>query len=163
MPAAKLKAFLDEHGIAYIALQHSPAYTAQGLAARMHIHGWDLAKTTILKVDGKYAMAVLPAPCQVDIERFKAMAGAKDVALASEAELRGLFPGCELGAMPPFGNLFGLPVYVDERLADDKSIVFNAGTHTEAIRMEFADFERLVAPTIAGFRSGKPAARARTA
>jgi Ala-tRNA(Pro) deacylase len=151
MPTAKLKKFLDENGIKYLAIQHSVAYTSQELAARMHIHGWELAKTTILKVDGKFHMAVLPAPCHVDLSKFRDLTGAKSVVLAAEEEFKQLFPECELGAMPPFGNLYGLPVHVDERLTEDDSIVFNAGTHTEAIRLDFADFKRLAKPEIAAF------------
>ena len=151
MPAASLKKFLDEHNVKYLTIQHSPAYTAQGTAARMHIHGWELAKTTVLKVDGAFVMAVLPAPAHVDLDKFKRIVGQSSVALATETEFQGLFAGCDLGAMPPFGNLYGLPVYVDERLAKDPSIVFNAGTHSEAIRMDFADFQRLVQPTIGAF------------
>jgi Ala-tRNA(Pro) deacylase len=151
MPSAKLKKFLDENDVRYLAIQHSVAYTSQELAARMHIHGWELAKTTILQVDGKFYMAVLPAPCQVDMSRFREVVGAESVALAAEEEFKKLFPECELGAMPPFGHLYSLPVYVDERLTEDESIVFNAGTHTEAIRMDFVDFERLAKPVIAHF------------
>lgn len=152
MPTAKLKSFLDERQVKYITIQHSTAYTSQEVAAKMHIHGWELAKTTILKVDGRFVMAVLPAPCQVDLDRFREVAGAQSVSLASEKEFKDLFPGCDVGAMPPFGNLYGLPVYLEERLARDASIAFNAGTHTEAIRMDFADFARLVEPKLADFR-----------
>ena len=151
MPTAKLKKFLDDNQVRYLTIQHSPAFTIQEVAAQMHIHGWELAKTTILKADGKFVMAVLPAPCRVDLERMRSLAGAGSVALATEAEFRSLFPECELGAMPPCGNLYGLPVYVDGRLREDKSIVFNAGTHTEAIRMDYGDFERLVEPTVGSF------------
>ena len=152
MPAAKLKRFLDDQRVKYVTIAHSTAYTSQEVAASMHIHGSELAKTTVLKTDGKFVMAVLPAPDHVDLERFGEVSGAKVVALASEKEFMDLFPGCQVGAMPPFGNLYGLPVYVDEELARDRSIVFNAGTHTEAIRMDFADFKRLVEPRIMAFR-----------
>jgi Ala-tRNA(Pro) deacylase len=151
MSAETLKAFLNERGVKYLVLTHSPAYTSQELAARMHIHGWEFAKTTILEADRKHVMAVVPAPCHVDLDRFRSVVGAGAVSVASELEIAPLFPGCELGAMPPFGNLYGLPVYVDHRLAQDPSIVFNAGTHTEAIRMDFADFARLVKPILADF------------
>ena len=154
MPVDKLRQFLDAEGVKYVLIIHSRAYTAQEIAAKMHIHGWELAKTTILKVDGKFMMAVMPAPIQVDMSAFREAAGAKAVALAAEEEFKQLFPECELGAMPPFGNLYGLPVYVDDRLVADPSIVFNAGTHTEAIRMDFADFKRLVNPKIAHFGVG---------
>ncbi len=156
MPSARLKKFLDEQNVKYLSIQHSRAFTAQEVAAKMHIHGWELAKTTVLKVDGKFVMAVMPAPVHVDMSAFREIVGAKSVALAAEEEFKQLFPECELGAMPPFGNLYGLPVYVDERLAEDPSIVFNAGTHTEAVRMDFGDFRRLVQPKIAHF--GVPAA-----
>jgi Ala-tRNA(Pro) deacylase len=114
----------------------------------MHVPGWELAKTTILKVDQGFVMVVLPAPAHVDVDKVRKIVGQKSVALASETDFQGLFPGCELGAIPPFGHLFGLPVYVDERLAKDPSIVFSAGTHREAIRMDFADFKRLAKPTV---------------
>jgi Ala-tRNA(Pro) deacylase len=146
MPAAKLKSFLEENEVEYKTLRHEAAYTAQGVAASTHVHGWELAKSVVLKVDDGYALAVLPAPAHVDFERIKLAIGARAVALASEAEMQSLFPGCELGAMPPFGNLYGLPVYVDLSLGLDDSIVFNAGTHTEAIRIAYEDFERLVHP-----------------
>lgn len=151
MPAATLKKFLDENKVKYLTVLHSLAYTTQEVAAKMHIHGWELAKTTILKADGKFVMAVLPAPCRVDFEKFRALVGARSVVLASEEEFRNLFPECELGAMPPFGNLYGLPVYVDERLREDQSIAFNAGSHTEAIRMDYRDFERLAKPAVGWF------------
>jgi Ala-tRNA(Pro) deacylase len=151
MPAQKLKKFLDENGVKYLVVQHSPAFTTQETAAKMHIHGWELAKAAILKVDGKLTMAVLPAPLQVDLVKIKEILGAKSVVLATEAEFRGAFPECDLGAMPIFGNLYGLPVIVDEELSRDESIVFNAGTHTEAIRMDYADFERLARPKVARF------------
>ncbi|MBI3933010.1 MAG: YbaK/EbsC family protein [Acidobacteria bacterium] len=154
MLAARLKTFLEEKGVPYATLPHEPAYTAQGVAARTHVHGWELAKSVVLKVDGAYALAVLPAPAHVDIERFRAATGAKTVALATEEEFKGLFPGCDVGAMPPFGNLYGLPVYVDERLTKDPSIVFNAGTHWEAVRMDYADFARLVQPRVIRFGRG---------
>jgi Ala-tRNA(Pro) deacylase len=151
MISPKLKEFLDGRDIRYTVISHSPAYTAQELASNMHVHGWDLAKTTIVTMDGRPAMAVLPAPCKVDFEKLREITGARTVNLALEDEVRALFPDVELGAMPPFGNLYGLPVYTDERLARDPSILFHAGTHTDAIRMNFADFMRLVEPTIRSF------------
>lgn len=151
MPATKLKQYLDDNRVRYITIQHSIAFTTQEVAAKMHIHGWEIAKTTILKADGQLVMAVLPAPCKVDLDRMRREIGAKSVVIAAEEEFRNHFPECELGAMPPFGNLYGVPVYVDEQLADDPSIVFNAGTHTEAIRMDYKDFERLVKPKVLRF------------
>ena len=148
MPAQKLKEFLDSHGVRYVVITHSPAYTAQEIAASAHIRGKEMAKTVIVKIDGKLAMAVLPAAQKVDVDRWRAAAGAKTVELASEADFRDAFPGCQLGAMPPFGNLYGMEVYVATRLAEDEEIAFSAGSHTELIRLSYKDFERLVAPKV---------------
>jgi Ala-tRNA(Pro) deacylase len=151
MLATKLKTFLDEKRVPYTKLPHEPAYTAQGVAARAHVHGRELAKSVVLRVDGAFVLAVLPAPVHVDLERFRTATGARNLALATDEEFKSLFPGCELGAMPPFGNLYGLPVYVEERLTKDASIVFNAGTHSDAVRMDYADFARLVQPKVLRF------------
>ena len=148
---ARLQKLLDEKGVKYTTILHSPAYTAQHLAAETHIHGWEIAKSTILKADGSYVMAVLPAPYCVDLERMQSVLTADSVELATEEEIRGLFPETEVGAMPPFGNLFDLPVFVEQRLAEDLYITFNAGTHREALRLQFTDYRRLVEPTVAGF------------
>lgn len=157
MPAATLKKFLDENNVRYLVVRHSVAYTSQELAARMHIHGWELAKTVLFKADGRLIMAVLPAPMMVDVEKLRDVAGAKSLVLASEEEFRGRFPDCDLGAMPPFGRLFDIPTYAEKRLSRDPSIVFPAGSHTEAIRMDTADFERLARPKIASFGNLEPA------
>jgi len=149
MPARKLKEFLDRYHTKYVSISHSPAYTAQEIAASAHIPGRELAKTVIVKLDGKPAMAVLPASFRLDLTLFKEASGARQVELASEPEFKNLFPDCEIGAMPPFGNLYGLPVYVAEKLTDDREIAFNAGTHSELIRMTYSDFERLVQPIVA--------------
>jgi len=154
MLAPRLKTFLDGNHVPYATLQHAIAFTAQGVAAATHVHGRELAKTVVIRVDGRFVLAVLPAPGRVDLKRLREIVGADLVSLATEAEFQGLFPGCEAGAMPPFGNLYGLPVYVDQKLALDQSIVFNAGTHSEAIRMDYADFERLVQPKVAAFARG---------
>jgi Ala-tRNA(Pro) deacylase len=148
MPARKLKEFLDRYHAKYISISHSPAYTAQEIAASAHIPGKELAKTVIVKVDGEPAMAVLPASSRLDLALLKEASGAKQVELASEQEFKNLFPDCEVGAMPPFGNLYGLPVYVARKLTDDHWIAFNAGTHCELIRMAYRDFERLVQPMV---------------
>ena len=149
--AARLKSFLDENGIKYTLLTHSPAYTAQEAAATLHVPGKELAKSVVIKCDGKLALAVLPASFRVNTKQLAEAAGAKKVELASENEFSATFADCELGAMPPFGNLYNLPVYVDELLAQDEEIVFNAGTHRDAARMLYQDFARLVAPQIARF------------
>jgi Ala-tRNA(Pro) deacylase len=151
MPLSKVRAFLDEHHVKYVVISHSKAYTAQGIAAIAHIRGQELAKTVIVKLDGALAMAVLPASFQVDLLALKKDVGVKDAALASEREFKQHFPDCETGAMPPFGNLYGIPVYVDETLTRDQEIAFNAGTHFELIRMEYVDFDRLVEPQVLEF------------
>jgi Ala-tRNA(Pro) deacylase len=151
MPLNKVRAFLDEHHIKYVVLSHSKAYTAQGIAAISHIPGQELAKTVIVKLDGALAMAVLPASYQVDLLALKKVVGVKDATLASEREFKEHFPDCETGAMPPFGNLYGIPVYVDETLTHDTQIAFNAGTHLELIRLSCADFEALVKPIVLRF------------
>jgi Ala-tRNA(Pro) deacylase len=148
MPARKLKEFLDRYHTKYVNISHSPAYTAQEIAASVHIPGQELAKTVIVKLDGELAMAVLPASSRLDLALLKEAAGARQVELASEPEFKDLFPDCEIGAMPPFGNLYGLPVYVAQTLTDDREIAFNAGTHSELIRMAYSDFERLVEPVV---------------
>ena len=146
MPSKKLKAFLDENNIKYITIQHSSAYTAQEIAAIAHIPGKDLAKTVILKINGKMAMAVLPASYKVSFDDLKEMLGANEVRLAYEQEFMDKFPDCEVGAMPPFGNIYGMDVYVAESLAEEEEIAFNACSHTELIKMDYSDFEKLVKP-----------------
>lgn len=149
--AARLKSFLDEKGAKYTLLAHSPAYTAQEAAATMHVPGKELAKTVVVKADGKLALAVLPASYRVNTKLLAEAAGAKKVELATENEFSTAFPDCELGAMPPFGHLYGLGVYVDEVLAQDEEIVFNAGTHRDAVRMPYKTFAELAAPRLARF------------
>ncbi|APF18333.1 YbaK/prolyl-tRNA synthetase associated region [Caldithrix abyssi DSM 13497] len=148
MPLQKLRNFLDEQGVRYVLIVHSPAYTAQEIAASAHIPGKKLAKTVMAKVDGKMSMFVLPATYQLDLSKCKAEMNAKEVELASEEEFKYLFPECEIGAMPPFGNLYGLPVYACKELAENDEIAFNAGNHRELIKLPFADFQRLVNPMI---------------
>jgi Ala-tRNA(Pro) deacylase len=152
MIARKLKEFLDSHETRYVTITHSPAYTAQELAAEVHVPGKDLAKSVILEADGRPVMVVLSAPDRVDLQKVKRATRAREVSLASEEKFADLFPGCERGAEPPFGNLFDMPVYADARLAEDDEIVFNAGTHIEAIRMKYADYERLVKPRVEELR-----------
>ncbi len=148
MPGKKIKEFLDSHQVKYITVTHSPAYTAQQIAQVAHIPAKELAKTVMIKINGKMAMAVLPADHKVDFDLLKHITEANKVELASELEFRTLFPDCEVGAMPPFGNLYGMKVYVDEALAEDDEIGFNAGSHSEIIKMAYKDFERLVKPKI---------------
>ena len=148
MIVKKLKDFLDEHGIEYISITHSKAFTAQKIAASTHIPGKEIAKTVMVKIDGKMAMAVLPASYLVDFELLKSALGAKKVNLAQEKEFTSIFPNCEVGAMPPFGNLWNLGVFVAESLEENEEIAFNAGSHTELIKMAFHDFKRLVNPVV---------------
>jgi Ala-tRNA(Pro) deacylase len=160
MPVKKLKEFLDKEGIKYVSIVHSTAYTAQEVAASAHITGKELAKTVIVKLDGQMAMAVLPANRKVVLQDLREVTGSDQVKFASEEEFKARFPECETGAMPPFGNLYGIPVYVDETLTEDSEIAFNAGSHFELIRMSYADFERLVKPEIMSFSSAHAAAYA---
>lgn len=149
MPIERLKKFLDENHVKFVTTSHSQAFTAQELAAAAHVPGKQVAKTVMVKLDGEFAMVVLPATERVDVERLKGVTGARDVALASEEEFSGMFPNCELGAMPPFGNLWDLTVFVDEHLREDEQISFSAGTHTELMKLSYSDFERLVSPVVA--------------
>jgi Ala-tRNA(Pro) deacylase len=151
MPVRKLKEFLDASGVKYVTINHSPAFTAQEIAASAHIPGRELAKTVMVKIEGKMAMAVLPASSRVDLDHLQEAIGASTVELASEREFKDMFPECEVGAMPPFGNLYGMEVYASAKLAEDDEIAFNAGSHTELIRLTYQDFERLAEPRVLGF------------
>jgi Ala-tRNA(Pro) deacylase len=155
MPVEKLRTFLDENHVRYVTISHSRAFTAQEVAVSAHIPGKELAKTVIVRVDGRLAMVVLPAPEMINIQGLGAATGAKTVVLASETEFSSLFPNCEVGAMPPFGNLWDLPVFVDQHLRQNERIAFNAGSHTELVQLAFADFERLVRPTVLEFAEAR--------
>ena len=151
MPVKRLKEFLDHNKVKYVTIAHSLAYTAQEIAALTHIKGRELAKTVMVKLDGKLAMTVLPASEKVELELLEVLAGVGKAEIATEADFANTFPDCELGAMPPFGNLWGIPVYVAKHLAEDEEIAFNAGSHTELIRMSYADFESIVQPRVLDF------------
>ncbi|MBN2345344.1 MAG: YbaK/EbsC family protein [Candidatus Aminicenantes bacterium] len=151
MPIKKLKDFLDKNKVKYVAVSHSKAFTAMEIAASAHIAGRELAKTVMIKIDGRMAMAVLPASHRVDFELLKKALKATQVEIANESEFKGLFPDCELGAMPPFGNLYDLDVYTAQSLAEDEEIAFNAGSFTELIKLSFKDYEKLVKPTLLKF------------
>lgn len=149
----RLKSFLDSNYVPYQSLSHSTTYTAQGTATLMQISGKEVAKTVVLCVgerDPKIVLAVLPGSRHVKFEKLAAVIG-RPIRLASEEEFIRLFPDCELGAMPPFGALYNLPVFVDESLAKDKEVVFNAGTHHDVVRMAYEDFARLASPIICSF------------
>ena len=151
MPVSKIKDFLDSQNIKYVTIKHSPAYTAQEVAASSHIPGKELAKTVIIKVNDEMAMFVLPASFKINFDLLKNVIGANTVKLAAENEFKDMFPGCEIGAMPPFGNLYDIEVYVTESLSGEKEIAFNAGSHTELIKMAYKDFERVVKPKVMAF------------
>ncbi len=154
MPAQRLMEFLADHHVKFITISHSPAFTAQEIAATAHIPGKQLAKTVVVKIDGKVALAVLSALDMVSLEGLKKATGAEMVELASEEEFSDLFPGCEVGAMPPFGNLWDLNVFVDQRLREDEHIAFNAGSFTELVQLSYSDFESLVHPTVVRLSTG---------
>jgi Ala-tRNA(Pro) deacylase len=144
----RLKELLDQAQISYEVFDHPVAFTAQGVAISQHIPGQEMAKVVILRADGSPVMAVAPASRMISLAKVKAALGAKQVALAEEGELVSLFPECEVGGMPPFGNLFGLPVYVDAALEKDESIFFNAGNHRQTVKVKYADFKKLVNPVV---------------
>ena len=148
MPAKKLKEFLDDHHVQYEIIPHSPAYTAQEIAAVAHVSGREMAKTVMLNVDGKMEMAVLPANERLDVKQVSDAMGANQVRLAREDEFKELFPECETGAMPALGNLYGIEVLMADSMAFEPDICFNAGTHEELLRMSSRDFEQLVHPRV---------------
>lgn len=148
MPTNRIREFLFENGIAHKVIQHPLAFTATSVAGAAHIPGKEMAKTVVVSLDGHFALAVLPATRKVDLERLRQAAGAVRAELADERDFASDFPGCEPGAMPPLGNLYGMEVYVEPHLASDPEISFNAGTHTELIRMAYKDFERLTHPKL---------------
>jgi Ala-tRNA(Pro) deacylase len=155
MPVKQLKEFLDAERVRYVTVQHSPAFTAQEVAASAHVCGNEIAKTVMVTLNGRMAMAVLPASRKLSFELLREATGAENVQLASEEAFRDLFPGCDVGGMPPFGNLFGMEVYASALLANEKQIAFNAGSHTELIRMAYDDFARLVQPKVARIAYGE--------
>lgn len=149
--AERLQQYLGEHAVAFQRQQHSTAYTSAEVAASEHLPGKMVAKTVIVFADGKMVMLVLPSTDLVDYKKAASILAAAEFRLASEAEFGATFPDCAIGAMPPFGNLYHLPVYVDSSLAADETIVFVAGTHTETMSMRYADFARLVQPVVEDF------------
>ena len=149
MPLSRLREYLDSHQVKYLVLSHSQAYTAQGVAALAHVSGKKLAKTVIVKLDGKLAMAVVPASSHVDLDRLRTLTGGRAVEIAAECDFQNAFTDCELGAIPPFGILYDMPVYADAALAEQEEITFSAGTHRELVRMKWGDMLRLIKPTVA--------------
>lgn len=149
--ALKLKRCLEEQRVPHAVMRHPARYTAPEVAQALHVPGREVAKVVILKTDSGFAMAVLPSDRIVDLDAFASATGARYAVLASEEEFEDLFPDCEPGSMPPFGNLYGVPVFADKSLALDEEIVFEAGNHEEAVRMAYGDFVRVVRPTSADF------------
>ena len=149
MIATRLKAFLEREGVKYTTISHAPAYTAEQTAQAAHVPAREFAKAVMVKLDGRLAMAVLPASEKLDLAQLKRAAGAKHVYLAPEEEFDKWFPGCEPGAMPPFGNLYCMAVYVSRSLAADEEIAFNAGSRAEAMKIKFKDYDRVVQPVVA--------------
>lgn len=147
----QLEQHLREHQVVYQIQHHPQAYTAQKIAECEHISGKKVAKSVIVHADGRQVLLVLPATCRVDLDKVSTCLGAQHVRLASESEFQNTFPGCEVGAMPPFGNLYNLPVWVEQSLTGQETIVFPAGTHTETMSVKYADFEQLIQPRIADF------------
>lgn len=148
MPAKILRQYLDDQHVKYITITHSKAYTAMEIAQSAHIPGKRLAKTVMVNIGDEMAMVVLPAPAHVNLEHLKKAVGTDDVELADESQFKDRFPDCEVGAMPPFGNLYQMKVFVTEALREDEEIAFNAGSHTELFQLSYGDFERLVNPIV---------------
>jgi Ala-tRNA(Pro) deacylase len=153
----RLTEYLDKSNVKYVVVLHSPSYTAQEVAASVHIPGREMAKTVMVKIDGKMTMAVLPASSMVDFTHLRESLGASKVELATEEEFKGLFPECEVGAMPPFGNLYSMNVIVETGLTEDEEIAFNAGSHKELVKLAYRDFEEMVGPTVLSFGVKKKA------
>jgi Ala-tRNA(Pro) deacylase len=147
----QLEQYLRDHQIAYQIQHHPQAYTAQQIAQCEHISGEKVAKSVIVVANSNKVLLVLQATCRVDLDKVRSCLGVQEVRLASEQEFQNAFPNCETGAMPPFGNLYNLAVYVEQSLARQETMVFSIGTHTETMSLKYADFERLVQPRIADF------------
>jgi len=154
--STRLQEFLDTGQAPYESRTHRTAYTAAEVAEAMHIPGKEMAKTVIVNADGMLRMAVLPANQMLNLHHLQWVMRSDNIRLATEGEFKDAFPGCELGAMPPFGNLFGMSVYCDTRLANNDFIEFNGGTHTDTVRMLFTEFKRLARPTMIDLVEHRP-------
>jgi Ala-tRNA(Pro) deacylase len=159
MPAKQLKTFLDEASVDYMCLAHPPAFTAQELAHHVKIAGDRVVKTVIIELDGKMAMLVMPATWRIRWDRLSKILDTDFVDLADEQAFQDRFPDCEVGAMPPFGNLFGMSVYCAEALTEQPELAFAAGSHTESIHMNTRDFLNLVQPMVINQGFTRPGAR----
>jgi Ala-tRNA(Pro) deacylase len=147
----RLEQYLHENGVGFEVMTHRQVFTMQEVAAELHVPGQQVAKVVLAKADGRMVMLVLPAPYRVNTDQVRDLVGAKKARRAEEEEFAGLFPDCDTGAMPPFGNLYDLPVYVDRSLAEERDIVFRIGSHRETMKLAYADFARLVKPTVGEF------------
>jgi Ala-tRNA(Pro) deacylase len=147
----RLEQYLRDNGVGFEVLTHSQAFTMQEVAAALHVPGDQVAKVVMVQTDDGLEMLVVPAPYRLDFSRVRALLGAKKVRLAQEEQFEALFPDCATGAMPPFGNLYDIPVYVDQTLTEVEDIIFRIGTHRHTMKVAFADFERLAQPTIGEF------------
>lgn len=148
MPAPQLKQFLNLNEINYLIIQHAPAFTAQCIAEAARVSGRHFAKTVMVDLDGRLALAVIPAMRRVDLPRLARAVGVAQAVLASEAQFQGHFPGCELGAMPPFGNLFGMETYVSRDLSQAQEIAFNTGSQSEVMLLAWQDYAHLAKPQV---------------
>jgi len=151
MAKEKIEAYLRENDVPYEVRHHPLAYTSQRVAQSEHIPGKFVAKVVVVFADDQMTLLALPAPLHVDLKKAAAVLGANEVRLAAEDEFAGHFPDCEVGAVPPLGNLYGLPLYVDQALAEDEKIVFDAGTHTDTFTVTYEDFARVAKPEVADF------------
>lgn len=154
MPVKRLREYLDSKGVKYATIAHSPAYTMTEIAKAAHMPGNKLAKTVMVDMDGSLAMVVLPTPKHVDLKLLREVTGARSVRLATERQFKDKFPGCEVGAMPPFGNLYDMAVYVAPEMTECDWIAFNAGSHTELLQLAYEDFARLVKPHVMALAGG---------
>lgn len=147
----RLEKYFHDNGVKFQAMKHPTAYTAQEVAAEQHVPGKQVAKVVMVQAEGQTFMLVLPASYRIDFGKLASSLGKKNPRLAKEEEFQGIFPDCEVGAMPPFGNLYNIPIYMDRSLTEDPEIVFQAGTHSDTMKIKYSDFERLAKPQVAEF------------
>ena len=149
--ALKIKELLEKEEISYQVLEHNLAYTALEIAEKVHLPGHQVVKSIVINGDGKWMLCVLPSTHKIDFEKLKKAFSLKEASLANEGKVASLFPGCDVGAMPPFGQLAGLQVYVDTDLHENETIAFNAGTHTDMLKIKFKDYLRIAKPLFGDF------------
>jgi Ala-tRNA(Pro) deacylase len=147
----RLEAYLREHQVPYLLQHHAQAFSAQKIAESEHIPGKMVAKTVIILADDQLIALVLPASYQADLNKVQAILGAREIRLAHESEFANVFTDCEVGTMPPFGNLYGILVYVDKNLTEEETMVFPVGTYTDTMSLKYSDFERVVQPKVIEF------------